>query len=188
MDPKLWPPSNAVPSPPPIQAKLYEMRHDYEQAEKLYRYNLARLDAEAGPQGGGPVSSALMGSDSVEALLFLASRCKVCVVLCCAMLLAWVLLAQVLCCADCTCGVLGSRSPVSLALKESDSVEALLFLTSRCKVCCAACACDMPGSHSPVSPALMGSDMEALLFLASQCKVCVLCCVAMCCMLCCLHM
>ena len=48
------------------QAKLYEARRDMASAEQLYRFNLSRLDAVGLP----------LGSDAVEALLFIAARCK----------------------------------------------------------------------------------------------------------------
>jgi anaphase-promoting complex subunit 8 len=47
-------------------AKLYEGKRQYDAAEQLYRYNLARLDAAGLP----------LGADAVDALLFLAGRCK----------------------------------------------------------------------------------------------------------------
>ena len=78
-----------------LQAKLYEARQDFEAAEQLYRANLARLERGAigdgsmglgaglaGREGmaalGGPAAQLFMGADAVEALLFLAGRCKVC--------------------------------------------------------------------------------------------------------------
>ncbi len=60
---------------------MREARGELDEAERLFRANLARLDAEAqqsqaaataGGLGGPPLSS-----DAVEALLFLASHCKV---------------------------------------------------------------------------------------------------------------
>ncbi|MEW5301276.1 MAG: hypothetical protein WDW36_004145 [Sanguina aurantia] len=48
-----------------LLAKLYESRLELSNAEELYRYNLARLDAEG-----------MLPQDGVEALIFLATRCK----------------------------------------------------------------------------------------------------------------
>ncbi|GAX85404.1 hypothetical protein CEUSTIGMA_g12820.t1 [Chlamydomonas eustigma] len=47
-------------------ASLYESREEYDAAEQLYRYNLARLEAAGNP----------LGADAVEALIFLGNRCK----------------------------------------------------------------------------------------------------------------
>ena len=49
------------------QARLHESRHEMEAAEKLYAFNLGRLDAAGQP----------LGADAVESLLFLAARYKV---------------------------------------------------------------------------------------------------------------
>ncbi|PNW72454.1 hypothetical protein CHLRE_16g681578v5 [Chlamydomonas reinhardtii] len=49
-------------------AKLYESRGDLDSAERLFRHSLQRLE------GNGP--QALYSSDAVEALSFLAERCK----------------------------------------------------------------------------------------------------------------
>ena len=48
------------------QAKLYESRRDLASAEQLYRWNLSRLEASGHP----------LSADAVEALLFIAARCK----------------------------------------------------------------------------------------------------------------
>jgi hypothetical protein len=52
---------------PPPKAKLYEAMGDRGSAAHYFRLNLSRLDAEG----------AAAGSDTVDALLFLAEYCKV---------------------------------------------------------------------------------------------------------------
>ena len=57
------------------QAKLHELRGEWDDAEQLFRYSLLRLEAL---QGGQAAAS----QDATEALLFLAGRAKVRVRVC----------------------------------------------------------------------------------------------------------
>ncbi len=95
------------------------MRGEQDEAERLFRANLARLDAEAAGAAGGPLAGgAALSTDAVEALTFIAQRCKVCCVAIC-MVLCLLRLAQrcKVCC-------------VALCM-----VLCLLRLAQRCKVC-----------------------------------------------------
>ncbi len=60
-----------------VQAKLRESRGESDEAELLFRANLARLDAQAAEAGAGLAGGAALSTDAVEALVFLAGRCKV---------------------------------------------------------------------------------------------------------------